>query len=750
MTKITSDAPINTNVTTSNPLSDKPQDTKLFKEIEIVPFAGDKKFGLDLNSNLNRARLEGKYQTHEQNKENDGNIRGITTETPFRKEVGETETQESVLRRTFEEMAFKAGISDVKLEGQEQSPKEMFIEERMANNKAENGDKEHRIFYKDSNSDTPQTFSDDDWVNRQKAGTITMYPTSDDITALKDFKASSDYNEGVRTADKVLQSLEQYEQWSLSNLTGFTNPKEDLQKALRFLDLNGTNGNFQEGFINKLGAEKFLQLEKVFADNPSYNLTISNSLAKATKNVDNTDAILVGESQTKLIEKEIAQKADIETLARLTKNKFTPQSSDFLVEAGKRAMTQDVGWVTRAGGGAGFGVPVKITVYNEGTQEVLKSIARDPQASLELLQDAEFVKNAMKLENSGENLDTISQIIRSGMSKEMQASNPEKADNAIRTMIEMIKNPDLIKGTSKTGLRESDEIISERTAKTLADVYANNIETFSTASGRSSGDDKILDVKDTRAFLKALQPYGAVKDENGVTINDKLAIVTAVKYNELLAEAEKTGNPKSAERAANLASAFIDAKNQSNLGEAKEAEARREQLAVAIGIITGVGMGNMAKSAGVSNLTADLIGKISKEMGEGTISSSNVDDALEMNRDTLEKQQGSNKVALVNTYEQAAFERTNGTQTATPEAKAKAKEFLNDLKEYNDSLPAASKILDSNGRLINPLKMTGEQKASLEDIFSGKTNTAGDRLSNQMRAIYNELLNATERQVKGL
>lgn len=111
-------------------------------------------------------------------------------------------------------------------------------------------------------------------------------------------------------------------------------------------------------------------------------------------------------------------------------------------------------------------------------------------------------------------------------------------------------------------------------------------------------------------------------------------------------------------------------------------------------------------------------------------------------------QQGRNKISVVDGYEQAAIGITeNKKESITAKEKDNSENFFNDLRQYNDSLSTDWKILDSNGKLIAPSKMTAKQRASIEDIFSGETNLAGDRLSSKMRTTYDELLDGTARRV---
>jgi hypothetical protein len=204
-----------------------------------------------------------------------------------------------------------------------------------------------------------------------------------------------------------------------------------------------------------------------------------------------------------------------------------------------------------------------------------------------------------------------------------------------------------------------------------------------------------------------------------------------------------------AEKAANLVGAYIDAKNQTNVDQAKEAEARRERLGKAVGIVLELSVFYGGKNAIGAEFIADGLGKMAAATAEDGAKGNNVDDAVKQNRATLENQQAMNKISLVNVYEQGEFNLANLSKMATAEEKTKAQEFLADLRDYNESLPASAKILDANGRLVNPSQMSDRQRASMEDIF-GTSNPAGGRLSKRMRETYNQLANATERQVKGL
>jgi len=699
---------------------------------ETVPLAADKQLGANLIANYNRARIEQKFFAPQQDEAKaKDDINGITTETVFEMPVSKGESQESVMLRAYEAIADKAGLSTEPDGGS----KKVFVESRLKANTDANG----KVSINNPGKNPPADYTGTEWANIRK---LNFTPVNDEIKLLKELKSADNFNAGTKAADDILRAMELGERGFFEKLTSGTDASTELAKALNKVKENGGGYDFQQGLLSRLGADKTVQLEKMLSDNGQYNTLVKDALS--TAGLTRPDK----QDRTGDVRREIAEKSSLDALVRLTSDKYYPMDKNFLIGAGKRAMTKEVGWTTRAGGGAGTGVPVKYNIYHEGTKQIMQTVARNPEASLELLQDAEFVKNATLLENSGKNEDTISQIIRSGTSKEMSEKNGEKVNNALRVIVEVMKNPSGIRGTSESGLRESSETISQRTAITLAEVYIKNIESFSAGTGRSENSDDIFDGDDVRTLLKVIQPYGDVKDAKGKTLSDKMASSTAVEYMRLLAEAESTGDVSYAEKAANLAGSYVDAKNQTNIEQAKEAEARREQLGKAIGIVAELSVFYGIKSDGLMELVADGLGKTAAAISENSMKGNNIDDAIKQNRATLDNQQATNKRSLLKVYEQGAFERINGKRETTAVEKQNAEQFLTDLREYNESLPAEAKILDGNGRLINSSQMSGRQRAAVEDIFSGSPNQARRRLSDRMNAIYDKLKLNTEVQVK--
>ena len=696
--------------------------------------SNNKKFSMQMQADMTRLQLQNQFaQKNQPVQQQDENrdINGVSTKTILRKAIEKDETQESVLRRTYDEMAFKAGISNQKGEGQEKSPLEMFIEDRMAANKeANNG--EYKIFHDGTN----EVFTADEWAKKTEKGSIDMNPTDADIAALKTYKAASDYNDGVRVANDLLEGM-----------------KNGDYRALDDVRNRSTNSSFQEGFLNKLGADNFVKLENDLKDDLSYGKVLRDSLSTASQN----EPLYSREAESETtFSKEVAKKASVEQLGRLTESKFYPMGTNFLVEAGKKVTTPQVGWKTNIQTTGREGLPTRVVAefVQPGAGEVLTAISRSPQASLELLQNEDFVKNGLRMSNMGDGKTNsiVADIIRNGTTKEIAAANPQQAEKAVKTISESLKNkdylsPDTTVNTNNEMIGLTKNSVTPEVAKALADVYVNNTGLFSNAAGRSDDND-IFDVDDSRAFIKTIQPYGAVKDTTGRTLDDKIAMATAVKYTELISQAESTGDLSYYRKAADLRASYIDATNQGTMEEAKNAEARREKISKALGIITELGVFYGGKQVIETEIIIDALGKAGAAIAEGTVKNNNIDDVVTQNRKALENLQAENKVSLVKVYEQAANERMSGAREATIEEKKNAGQFIADLKSYNDSLPAERKILDANGRLISPSKMTGYQKAALQDIFSGSENQARRNLYERMRNAENELRISTEVQIK--
>ncbi|MGI9054756.1 MAG: hypothetical protein ACR2F2_03015, partial [Pyrinomonadaceae bacterium] len=306
------------------------------KTLSIVPLAADKKFGLDFTTSYTRAAVEKKFLAQTQPPEDARNILGITTKTPFPKAIEPGESQASVLKRAYEEYAFKAGISNEKAEGMDKSPAEMFVEERLAANLKAVGGETNRI----NNPKTDTLYTDEEW---KQLGSITMRPTDADIETLKLYKGTSDYLSGQKAADELIAAMDAGSSFWADKPFAANNATISEAKVLDTINANRNNPDFQEGFINKLGTERFLKLEVQLKDSPKYADLMRTSLSKAA---NNTGEFAGGIKRNPNAAMEIAQKADIETLARLTSDQTKPMTKDFLVEAGKKTVKYGNGWNT--------------------------------------------------------------------------------------------------------------------------------------------------------------------------------------------------------------------------------------------------------------------------------------------------------------------------------------------------------------------------------------------------------------------
>lgn len=691
-------------------------DEQTSNRLQIVPYAQISQSDTNLIANYNRSRVEQRFQQDSVN--GNGDIGGITTETAFPLSVSKDETQESVMRRAFEAMADRAGLSP--------ESKQAFVESRMKANT--NAEGKVSIFNIDKKP--PAAYTDEEWA---KVGNINFYPNEADIKELKQLKSGDNFNAGTQSADEIIRALELGNRGFLDKLMSDRDASTELARALNKVRQNGANYDFQQGLLNRLGADRAVKLEEMLKDNFRYNSIIREAVSTTGAQIPER------QDRTGDIRREIAEKSSLEALVRLTSDNTYPMDKNFLVGAGKRVMTKDIGWKTRSGGEQG--VAVKYNFYNEGTKGIMYKISRNPEASLELLQDAEFVKNATILENSDENVDTISQIILSGTSREMQQKNPEKVNNAVRVISELIKEPNDLKGTSRSGLRQSETIVTERMANALVDMFVNNPASFVTATSMDNENGE-LDRDDFRKFV------GAVRQHKGAM--DRLTAAVAIEYMKLVSKAE--GGMSNVTRAGDLKGAFVDAIMQENVNDAKEADEQREKIAKAIAIVGEVATFYGLKDLPIGEIPADLLGKTVAAVVEGGGKGSNVDRATATNREILDRQDSLNAMTTVTVFEKAARERLSRQEATTTD-----REFLQALRTYNDSLPVDEKILDANGQMINYNNATARQRRSIVRIFRAETSGAGSQtpldkavniLNDRMGATYRELRDATNNQLR--
>jgi predicted metal-dependent hydrolase len=134
---------------------------------------------------------------------------------------------------------------------------------------------------------------------------------------------------------------------------------------------------------------------------------------------------------------------------------------------------------------------------------------------------------------------------------------------------------------------------------------------------------------------------------------------------------------------------------------------------------------------------------------------------LETNKDKermLDEQEGRTKDLInflaLETFEEKAQETVSNNQ-ANKKEKETAKQFLENVEIYNESLPVNKKILDANGRLIEPDAQTtnGGQRVAMNSLAQGaidynnkpQAEEASRRIGNLVRPTAAEIRN----EIKG-
>ena len=106
------------------------------------------------------------------------------------------------------------------------------------------------------------------------------------------------------------------------------------------------------------------------------------------------------------------------------------------------------------------------------------------------------------------------------------------------------------------------------------------------------------------------------------------------------------------------------------------------------------------------------------------------------------------KVLTLRVFEEKAYEKVNNSQS-DKEEKNIAKQFIENIKIYNEAMPADEKILDTSGRLIDPNAPTinGGQRAALNSLALGsidyenkpQAEEASRQVGNIVRPTANEI-----------
>ena len=732
--------PLDTNNETHKKFGSKTTQKTQLKDFSSTSHAiQDKLESSQLLGSYNRQRTEKLFAQQQQEQDKNKEINGVTTKTDFTMPVGEGETQESVLRRTYQEMARRAGLSDEKksvtIDGKDRqtSNAEIFVEKSLQTNreavkKAATKD-ENRIF----NSETGKVYSDTDFNKFRTGGSIiaggggqiVMNPTDSDIERLKTIKSTQDWEAGRKAADEINKALELGDRNAVGKLFSNVDASIELGKALEKVKANEGNADFQTGLLNRLGADKVVKLEGMLNDNKNYGDLMRKSLSTVSQvEPDSTVA------------KEVAKKASIEQLVRLTGDQSTPMSKDFLVEAGKNAIKTKV---------VSDGIETPIYSFDIKATEILRNISNNKQASVELLQDKEFIKQGFTISMQNDRNNGFNAILRSGTSKEAVQFNSNQVDIALKNISEVLKTPDQFRLTNEriigdpiTGpndKRLDKRTVSEDTAITLAEIYKNNSPAFSEAvSYGNSGDT--LDKNGVKAVFSAINQYES-SQETAIQ-------ATSEEIGRLLLEKPFAESNLDQKKAGNLIGVFSDTDSRTTLKNAKDNDSQQDAAAKVLEGLSDIMFSDkLEKGLLIPTVTAKSIGKTTAQVVGNNIKGKNVEHAkVELDKKYDDMQDESSIVVLV-AYEKTAHEIINGKRPATAEQKMRATEFINGLKEFNEKQTPSWKLLDDNGRLINPKTATTNQRAAMQ-----KSVSENGVLGREMNPTFESLTQGITRNLK--
>ena len=737
MTKVKNDSQFN-ELFTTKPVSDILRNVQTF-DPTTVPIAGDKKFGMDFAANYNRAKLEANFQAQQDDSANKNNdINGITTETVFEIPISAGETQESAMRRAYEKMADQAGLSTEPDGGN----KKIFVESRLKLNTDANG--KVAIEHIDKKPSTDYTSAE--WAKIDK---LNFRPNEQEITQLKELKSADNFNAGTKAADAIINALELGDRGIFDKLMSDKDASTELAKALNQVRENGGNYDYQQGLLNRLGADKVVKLEGMLSDNWHFNTVVKDALS--TTGLENTGK----QDKTANIRREIGEKSSLDELVRLTGDKTYPMDKNFLVGAGKNVTTKDVGWrnysIVAPDGTAIYGSEIK-----PEAKQIFNAIAKSPEASTQLLQNTEFVKNSLLMKNAevtrqGTSSLDLGSIIESGTSAEARAKNAQGVDKAILTIAETLNNPDSFRETStltaKTELigMPKGAAVPEDVANALAKVVSENSVTFANAAQIGRNDIGRLDVKDVQSIFSTISQYESSKQ--------KLNTALSVEVGKMLLDKTSFSNPKNvkSDEIGRLLDLYAEADRSASLKDASNAD-KKIELATKIfsdvaGLIPFAKLPTEQIAKVIASTTQNRIVDEVKAGGSGTFTDQAKGKILERDMELTTSVQLSSLKA----YEQSAFETVNDANVNL-EVKQTATEFIKNIRIYNDSLPANAKILDSNGRLkdtrtadIDSLRaMIRLSQGGIED----KTKPEAERASGKVGDIVRPTANAIEAKIK--
>jgi hypothetical protein len=349
---------------------------------------------------------------------------------------------------------------------------------------------------------------------------------------------------------------------------------------------------------------------------------------------------------------------------------------------------------------------------------------------------------------SGDKIRNFDQIITAGTSAEAREKNPEKVEKALITLAETIGNADSyrpqdlgrISGDVIGAPRE--KVVSEETANALAKVVEENPQIFFKGARKGANEKNEMDSKDVQNVFTAISQYENPKRNLEASLNSQIT--------KLMIEGANFSGQKNVKptEIGLLIDALAKADKNATIKNASDEDKKIEMAANLFNDVAGLipfgemPMQNLTKLAVAS--TQRRLTDLAKSGTKGTnveIEKSNLEDEEAKLKDAV-------NMSTLKAYEQSAFITLND-KTASPETKLKAKQFLEDIKIYNEAMPINKKILDANGRIVDPSApaTNGGQRVAMNSLAQGaidynnkpKAEEASRRIGNLVRSTAKEI-----------
>lgn len=517
---------------------------------------------------------------------------------------------------------------------------------------------------------------------------------------------------GADAAHKVQEAIRLGNRNPLEKLFSDRDASQEMARALDIVQANQNDPAFQTAFLETLGAEGVTDLERRLQDDDDYPNVMRNSLSVASNR-----GTLSADFQ-----RQIVDNADLGTLERLTSDPNNRMSDDFLVAAGKKATTKDIGWKEfdkTIFGPDGSAVNFHAEEIQDHADQLLTNIARSSRtASLALLQDESVVRGGLRMsflsKPPGQD-NGMAELLRAGTSLELRPQHDREINQALHNISEVLRDPDSfhvnVTINGMVDIPKDQTIVTGNVADALAEVYRTNAPDFSGAAARQVPDTRTFDYEDTRTFLGAALEHESTRNT--------IYFTTQVEAARLMRADADFSDPSSGQArvAGRLIGAYADAYSRTVLKDAADQDKRQALIAGVVNSSISM-LGNAAPglwsvpASGVANQTAALVSEAMKGNA--------VDKAKEALDHEAHRQQGSAELLALASYDNAARDALNGATGTTAQGRADAEAFNRALVEYNNALAEGEKILDGDGRLINPAEANGAQLERLQDLANGR------------------------------